>query len=241
MIFNRPQSTATVRYLFPAVASGAVLFGLLQGSNNTPIATVQLEAPVEAISVGDTYAVKIYANTTSPSNAVSVQMVSTGDAAHATSIDTSQSIITLWVEEPTIETNPILFSGGTYARGFVGKHEIATVYFYASTTGQHDISLTNLQLISSDGTGTPLVITENSQQSISVQHSDKTSLGAGALVSVSEEAATLSDLDHDGEVTLRDISIFMGVWQNKSRVIDLNQDGEMDFSDFSILLSSFFI
>jgi len=168
-------------------------------------------------------------------------MVSTGDAAHATSIDTSQSIITLWVEEPTIETNPILFSGGTYARGFVGKHEIATVYFYASTTGQHDISLTNLQLISSDGTGTPLVITENSQQSISVQHSDKTSLGAGALVSVSEEAATLSDLDHDGEVTLRDISIFMGVWQNKSRVIDLNQDGEMDFSDFSILLSSFFI
>jgi len=48
------------------------------------------------------------------------------------------------------------------------------------------------------------------------------------------------DLDNDGKVTLKDVSIFMSNWHSKAVIYDFNGDGRMNFIDFSIILARAF-
>ena len=50
----------------------------------------------------------------------------------------------------------------------------------------------------------------------------------------------ISDIDGDGTVTLKDVSIFMAAWRNQDVIFDFNGDGKMTFRDFGIILSDSF-
>jgi hypothetical protein len=54
------------------------------------------------------------------------------------------------------------------------------------------------------------------------------------------EVSIVTDLDGDGEVSLKDISAFMAAWLTRASTFDFNGDGRMTFKDFSILLSDSF-
>ena len=63
---------------------------------------------------------------------------------------------------------------------------------------------------------------------------------APADIGVDVRVNFLSDIDGDGEVSLRDISTFMSAWTDKSKLYDFNGDGRMSFRDFSIILADYF-
>ena len=52
--------------------------------------------------------------------------------------------------------------------------------------------------------------------------------------------SVITDVDGDGSVALKDISIFMASWRTKDTIYDFNGDGRMTFRDFSILLADYF-
>ena len=130
-------------------------------------------------------------------------------------------------------------SGGTFRKGFVGEHKIATISLRAKQTGQSTLDAANVSLLAGDGKGTPVKIADADGSHLSLyvydEKADPAKIGVDVAVSL------LTDIDSDGKVSLKDVSAFMGAWANSSHVYDFNKDGRMTFSDFSIILAYVFL
>ena len=71
-----------------------------------------------------------------PVNAVDISVTFSPDQVEILGIDRGQSVITLWTEDPHVEGNAVIMRGGTYAKGFVGEHKIATLKVRAKASGK---------------------------------------------------------------------------------------------------------
>jgi len=232
------RSFRTVRTMFSfSLMSIALLLGAATISSNDA-SYIRLKSSVDTVKAGDTFTIDIYAYANVPVNAVNVTLQFDKAKVKAEGVDRGQSVLTLWTEDPVIEDNKVVLSGGTFRKGFVGEHKIASVRFSALETGQEEISVTNVTLLAGDGKGTAVKTVSGTDSTASVYVYDASADPSKIDANVTLELAT--DIDGDGAVDLVDVSSFMGAWASNSFVYDFNGDGKMTFTDFSIILADVF-
>lgn len=237
-LFLFQNRKGTVRYMFSAILSIAALLGAAVVTS-TESSYIRLEASSTTVLAGDSFRIDVFAYAHVPVNAVDITLEFDKNAVSVTGVDKGQSVITLWTEEPIIEDNKVILRGGTYRKGFLKEHRIATINLSAKKTGQSNLSATDVVLLAGDGKGTKVSVAETKNSSVSLfvydQNTSPESIGVSVKVNI------FSDIDQDGKVTLKDISIFMSAWSDKSVIYDFNNDGRMTFRDFSIILADFFL
>jgi len=201
---------------------------------------IKLVPSAQQLAAGENFSIDIYAVATVPVNALDISIRFDPEAIAITSVDQGQSVITLWTTEPKVQGDTIVMGGGTYRRGFVGEHFIATIKARTLKAGQTEFTIKGGTLLAGDGSGTPIALSKNKmneRQSIIIYNQGEDPARIVAEVSVGINA----DIDGDGEVSLRDVSIFMSAWYDGQKQYDFNSDGRMNFIDFSIILArSFF-
>lgn len=234
----QPQAAGPVRYMFPFMVGLAAFLGAT-ALNSVSYSYIRITPSVTSLQAGDRFSVDIFANAHVPVNAVDISLSFSSDAVEVTGVDTGQSVITLWTEEPAVKGSSVTLRGGTFQRGFRGEHLIATVNAVAKQTGQAEFSISNLNLLAGDGKGTP-VLTGSPEQS----RADVFVVAAGedpANITADIALHIVTDIDGDGQVTLKDITSFLSAWHGRSKVYDFNNDGKMTFRDFAIILAESFL
>jgi len=216
-------------------------FMLFLGANalpSTQTSYIRLEADAGTIRAGERFSLDVLANAHVPVNAVDITLRFDATNFEVISVDRGQSVLTIWTEEPVVTNNSVTMRGGTFRRGFLGEHKIATIILSAKQTGQGEFSAAEVTLLAGDGKGTPIKVSNVADSSLSLyiydENTSPNDIGVNVNVSI------LTDLDGDGVITLRDISAFMGAWFNPTETYDFNGDGRMTFRDFSIILASYF-
>ena len=156
--------------------------------------------------------------------------------------DIGESVITLWTKEPYYDKGTVYMSGGTYRKGFVGKHRIATINAQALTSGVAQIGVSHADLYAGDGTGAKVEVVAAGEDSaeLVIAREDGT-YAPNAAVGGDVTFTIVGDVDGDGKVTLTDISTFMAAWHNQSSTYDFNNDSKMTFRDFGIILAKYFL
>ena len=233
------RESGTVRFMFP------VVFGILAALGANALLSidesyVKLSPDKTVVMKGETFFIEIYAYAHVPVNALDIEVSFDPASVEVVSVDKGQSVLTIWTQEPKIEANKIILGGGTYRRGFVGEHLVATIKAVAKESGKTEFLVRDAELLAGDGKGTPVKLASNPDGSVQSfiiynQNEDPAKLSANLGVGIS------ADIDGDGTVTLKDISSFMSAWYSGSKTYDFNTDGKMNFIDFSIILArSFF-
>lgn len=232
---QRPRGTVRTMFSLTALA----LFLTAAAINSTNVSYVKLEVDNSVVEEGELFAVDIYAFAHVPVNAVDVTLRFDKKAVEVVSVDRGQSVLTIWTEDPIIQDDRVTLRGGTFRKGFLGEHMIATVELRARESGQGQFKTENVLLLAGDGHGTPVTVAESNQSTVEFfvydENVDPKNIHVNVAVSI------LTDVDKDGEVTLQDISSFMSAWVSKQTVYDFNGDGRMSLHDFSIILSDFFL
>ncbi len=230
------RNTKTIHYAFSLLLLMAFAVGVASvvGSERT---SILIESSVETVAENDLFSIRVYAVATTPVNAVSLSIATPSEFVEVMGVDRGESVITLWTSEPKVEGGVVTLEGGTYRRGFVGKHLIATINLKAKKSGQATIVATDANLLAGDGRGT-VVATDISKAKRSLAIGTKPA--DGEQVTFDAAVVIVTDLDGDGAVSLSDISTFMGEWIRQNNRYDFNNDGVMTFKDFSILLANYF-
>lgn len=232
-----PARVGTVRFMFPALVTFAAM---LTAAVVTSIDTsyVRLAISDEVVQAGSRFSVDVYAYAHVPVNAIDITLHFDPSAVEVLGVDTGQSVLTIWTKEPTIENDRVVLQGGTYRKGFVREHKIATINLKAKQTGQSTVDTTRAVLLAGDGVGSPVTVADTDTSSASLYIYDENSnpdrIGVDVAVNI------VTDIDGDGDVTLKDVSAFMAAWATKKQLYDFNGDGRMTFRDFSIILANFF-
>ena len=227
----------TVKTMF-SLLSIALLLGAAAISGGD-VSYIRLQTDASTVKAGDRFSIDVYAYASVPVNAVDVTLEFEQESVDVLNIDKGQSVLTIWTKEPAVEGDKVLISGGTFRKGFIGEHKIATIKLQAKQTGQSQFSTANVLLLAGDGKGTPVKTAEAGDSSLSFYvYDDKTD---PSKIAVTVEIDILTDIDGDGKVSLKDVSSFMGAWVNNTRIYDFNEDGKMSFKDFSIILADAFL
>ena len=236
--FSLKRSSSTVRYMFPAVATFAALLGAaVITSDNASF--VRLETSDRAVEAGERFTLEVYANASVPVNAVDITLAFDKNAVKVVEVDRGQSVLTIWTEDPIIKSNKVVLSGGTFRKGFLGEHLIATIDLEALNTGQGSFSASNVMFLAGDGSGSAVSVTQTNDSTVSFFVYDENTDPSEIALNVQVKIVT--DINGDGKVTLADISAFMAAWNSKNGFYDFNNDGKMSFRDFSIILADFFL
>ncbi len=227
--------TSTVRYAFSLLFLLSIVFGLASVISSKQ-SEIVLETSSREVEKGENFTISVYAVANTPVNAVSLHINFPTETTEVLGIDKGQSVITLWTSDPRIENGVVILEGGTYRKGFIGKHLIATINARAKEAGQASFVTKTASLLAGDGRGTEL--------STDISSAGKTTLkiGSSESDSLTGEATLvlITDINNDGAVTIDDIGTFMGEWVRQNNRYDFNDDGSMNFRDFSIILASYF-
>lgn len=234
------RKSITVRHAFPimAILAALVSVGAVSTSQQS---SIRLEADTSTVAAGRPVSVSVYVSAHVPVNAVSME-VEVPPQVRVTGVDTGESVITLWTEQPKVERGRVLLRGGTYRKGFVGEHLIATINAEALTSGVAEFRVRNVQLLAGDGTGRTVSFEEPREGAeLIISRSDGT-FAEGIPVSVDGAIAfiVVTDIDGDGDVSLEDVSRFMAAWAQKEQRYDFDGDGRTSFRDFGIILYDVF-
>lgn len=234
--YRHPRSR-TVRYAFPMVfVSALLLLASVASLEGKP--EVLLEVSPTQVVIGEEAYLDVKVRTTSAINALTIIISAPTDKVLMDTVQVSNSVITLWTEEPRVDNGKIILRGGTFRRGFVGEHTIARIAFTPATSGTFAFTADNIELVAGDGAGT--VIRPDAE----LVRSDTLYSFASRedLVAVEDkprfELAIREQLGiTDRAIGLRDISRFMSAWSTKATSYDFDGDGAMTFRDFAILLA----
>lgn len=224
--------------MFPALISFAAVLGAAVITSED-ISYVRVQASDSTVEAGKPFSVDVFAYAHVPVNAVDITLNFDKDNVEVTGVDTGQSVITIWTEEPVISENTVTMRGGTYRKGFLNEHKIATINLLAKSTGSTLLKTSEIMLLAGDGAGTKVELAENPESYVNVfiydENTDPQSIAA------SIELKIITDINGDGKVTLQDVSAFMSAWHTKNIIFDFNNDGKMTFKDFSIILADMFL
>lgn len=246
--FNGAQqanSSPTVRYAFPVVL-GAIAFLGAQAIVSQSATEIRIVPSTNSVRAGEVFSLDVYVSAATEVNAVDLELSFPAAQMKVSGIDTGESVITLWTEEPYVKENVVFLRGGTFRRGFVGEHLIATINAKALDSGIAKITVDDFMLLAGDGSGSEVTVLEDGIDTAQVYIAQKdgtftpgTEPSTGT-VSGSVTVSVTTDIDGDGEVDLGDVSRFMSAWFNKATIFDFNNDGAMSFTDFGIVLSDSF-
>lgn len=230
------HNSRTVRYafsfmfVFAAIASLAAVVA-------TDASYVRLEVSAQEVLKDSQFTVTVYAFAHVPVNAVDVALQFPEATVEVLGIDRGESVITLWTEDPYVENNKVYLSGGTYQKGFLGEHVIAKIRLQAKEAGKADFLVEDLRLLAGDGRGTQVKTVAGAGTVSAFIYDENTD---PAIIAGAAELILITDIDNDGRISLRDISMFMSAWAGQGQVYDFNNDSRMTFRDFSIILASYF-
>ena len=234
----RRQQSRTVRYAFPVLFTALSLVGAALILPNDA-SYIRIESDVSAVSADDEFSIDIYAGAHVPINAVNVTLRYPTDKIEVIGIDTGRSVITIWTQEPYVEDNKVILSGGTYRKGFLGEHLIATVDVRALESGRAEFITNDIRLLAGDGTGTEVSVSDSNAQSLIVLVDTEETIETGRISAIAELVIT-TDINGDGKVGLDDIAAFMKAWRSSNYRYDFNGDHRMSFVDFAIILADSF-
>lgn len=243
----RPNRSRTVRYAFPIVFSALAILGAL-AVTSTNKSFIHIESSATSVRAGETFMIDVYVSAHVPMNAVDIRLQFPESQVEILGIDTGESVITLWTEEPSVEDNTVILSGGTFRRGFLGDHLIATINAKAVDTGLAHFMVSDSLLLAGDGSGTKIEAQDTGEQDakLYIANADGTLTSASkeensTSISGNVEIRIITDIDGDGSVGLNDISRFMSAWVSQSVIFDFSGDGKMTFRDFGIILADSFL
>lgn len=231
------RNSGTVRYafsfvfLFAAIASVAAVSSA-KGSY------IKIIPSTNTVEVGTQFTLAVYVYADAPVNAIDINLLYPDASIEVLGIDKGDSVVTLWTEEPYVKNGNVFLQGGTYKRGFVGEHLIATINVKAKVAGSAQFVPGEVSLLAGDGKGTNIKA-DTSRAKITTTIYASGEKPAGSFAG-SATVVVVTDVDGDGTVSLRDISSFMANWASKSQKFDFNNDGAMTFKDFSIILADYF-
>jgi len=233
---RKRRTVSTVHFMFPIIAFTLGIVGATILSGNS--SAVVLTPSASYVASGDDVVVSVEAVAAAPVNTVDIE-VDFPPALTPKSIDTGGSVITLWTTDPKIDGNKVIFRGGTFRQGFLGRHLIANVHAKATQNGDADVLVRNSTFLAGDGKGTELAVSQNStgaQIHIGAKGKDGTTVLGGTVA-----VDVVTDINGDGKVDFSDIEDFMSAWTTGSRKFDFNGDGKMSFRDFGIILAKAFL
>ncbi len=234
------RASITVRHAFPmlAVLAALVSVGAVSTSQQS---SIRLDADVSTVAAGQPVSVSVYVNAHVPVNAVSME-VEIPPEVRVTGIDTGESVITLWTQQPSVERGRVVLRGGTYRKGFVGEHLIATINAETLTSGVAEFRVRDVQLLAGDGTGRAVAFSAPREGAELIISRPDGTFAQGVPVSVDGAIAfiVVTDIDGDGDVSLQDVSRFMSAWAQKEQRYDFDGDGRTSFRDFGIILYDVF-
>ena len=230
----RPNSSRTVRFAFPLLFVAASFLGaaaLLHDGQSY----IRVESTTQSVTAGETFEIKVFAGAHVPVNAVDIAVMFPENQIKINTIDTGESVITIWTQDPFVDGNKVIMRGGTFRRGFIGEHEIATINATAIESGRADFSVGDTTLLAGDGSGSEVAVTEAGDESVTLFVANTDGTIGGDV-----EIAITTDINGDGGVGLDDVSSFMSAWRDQNVFYDFNKDRKMNFTDFAIILSDSF-
>jgi hypothetical protein len=240
----QPNTSTTVRFAFPMFVAFAAVLGAVAIVSDTK-SFIHLESSATSVVAGESFSIGVYVNAHVPVNAVDIKLDFPENQIEIIGIDTGESVITLWTQEPKVENNTVILSGGTFRRGFIGDHLVATINARAIETGVAKFSVDDVLLLAGDGSGSKVTVTKTDEDSTTlyVKKEDGSVATQEEGISVQGETSVvlITDIDGDGQVTLVDISRFMSAWTIRTTIYDFNGDGVMTFRDFGIILADSFL
>lgn len=217
-----------VRYGTPRYLFSFILNPSLQNPLEKQTAAVLVLTPqTEKVYVGETLSVTLILDTLDkPVNMIEARIVFPTDKMEVINLSKVDSIINLWVEEPTYSnaTGTIAFAGGLPTPGFRGRAgKLLTITFKVKDAGEALINIENAAVLANDGLGTDVLVETRPVKLLLIK----------PLV-----GKEFGDIDGDGRVDLIDISILITNWGTpKNARADLNNDGKVNNKDISILLT----
>lgn len=241
----RQRKSRTVRYAFPFVLGALAIVGAVTVTSDDQT-IVEVESSKANVRAGETLELDVYVTAHKPVNAVDISVAVPTAQLEVMGIDVGESVITLWTEDPYTEDGTVFLRGGTFRKGFLGRHLIATINARAKETGLAYVTVTDSLLLAGDGDATEITAAANPSEEVKlyIAQEDGTFLSgdeAGGTFEASAEVKIVSDIDGDGNVTLQDISQFMAGWRSQTTIYDFNNDGRMTFTDFAIILAHSFL
>lgn len=214
----------TIRYTFSFFLAIALVMGFANViTKSQPSLTLSTSA--SSVQVGEIFFVDVFAEVFEPVNAVHIEITFDPALLQIVAIDKTQSVLSLWTNEPLVKDNTIVLEGGTFRRGFVGRHKITQLEVKVLAPGIAEFATRKIEYLAGDGTGRRLQAGLTNTVRVATRDSSFVDLTGVAKIDVA------------GVVTLREVSIFMADWASQGYVHDFNNDGKMNFIDFSILLS----
>lgn len=232
-----PKEQRPVRFMHSiaiTVTFASLVALLVTNLTATQASRVSLTASEQIVQPEQQFKIDVYIDATVPINAASLDVQFDPARVEVLGINRGESVITLWTEDPRVENNKVLLRGGTYRKGFIGRHLIATIRVKALSEGHAAFAMANIQLLSGDGTGNSVPYsTQDNPPRVTIAT-------ANSQLATETEVRSLADLDSTERITMREVSIFMAAWSNREVLYDFNNDGKMDLRDFSILLYRFF-
>ena len=230
----RPNRSRTVRLAFPLVFVAATFLGaaaLLHKDQSY----LRIESSTEFVNAGESFSVDVFAGAHVPVNAVDIKISFSDTQVEVEGIDVGESVITLWAQDPYIKNDEVILQGGTFRRGFVGEHLIATINLEAKESGTARISADEVTFLAGDGSGNEVTVSDSGEDSLTLfVRNTNGSIEGDVKIEIT------TDIDGDGEVGLDDVNAFMSAWRKKNIVYDFNNDRRMNFTDFAIILSDSF-
>lgn len=233
------RNSKTVHYAFSFMFFFAAILGMaaVVSTNESTIKIISSELSVER---GKQFSIDVIVKATTPVNAVDIELSFPKDQVEIIGIDRGESVLTLWTADPKVENGVVYLQGGTYQRGFIGEHKIATINVKALKNGQATFIPRTIRLLAGDGKGTLVAAKADDSTYNTAIYEPGTTPPDPVALKATGEIFVVTDVDNDGKVTLRDISAFMASWTGGGVLYDFNNDGLMTFRDFSIILSDFF-
>jgi hypothetical protein len=139
-----------------------VVFGYVCSGVSAAAATLSLKSDFSALRVGDVFVVDLIIDTEKQTlNAAEVEVIFPNDIFEYVNSNEGDSVVSLWVEEPSYqEPNLVTFSGITPG-GFAGEEtELMSFTFRAKGIGQGNIEINQASALLHDGLGTSVELTK---------------------------------------------------------------------------------
>jgi hypothetical protein len=164
---------------------------------------VHLESSAKSVRAGEQFSIDVYVTAHVPVNAVDLTLDFPKEQISIVGIDKGQSVITLWTEEPSVKGNSVVMRGGTFRKGFIGNHLIATINARATQTGVAEFSVGTESAVGVKGDVAILLVTDIDGDGVVSLVDISRFMGAWST------GGTVYDFNGDGAMTFRDFGIIL--------------------------------
>ncbi|MCA9366496.1 hypothetical protein KC722_02860 [Candidatus Kaiserbacteria bacterium] len=232
--------------------TGAVILAVLGITGSTILKEEHHESGMFLEPAGGTYGageqfeVRIMVRSSVPANVFGGDITFDPDVLAIDGIDYNTSVADLWAVRPWFDNGDgtLNFGGGTTAAGgFTGEAELLRITFRTKALGDANIMLVKPVILKHDGLGTSLSVDTPIDYIFTVEADSVERLKVAeshdqqGVVHVMAERPD-PDLNGDGTVDFKDVSVMMVLITTQELRGDLDGNGKVGLGDLSILLDA---